>query len=63
MLHLIVCIDHVLFCAIDIITQFFDANILRCNLFVKVLRLVLGRLNHANYFVELIILISDLLLL
>ena len=63
MLHLVVCIDHVIFCAIDIFTQFFDANILSFDLFVKVLSLVLSCLNHTNYFVELVILISDLLLL
>ena len=63
MLHLVVRIDHVLLCSIYIITQFFDAHILSCNLFVEILGFVFGRFNHADNFVELVILISDLLLL
>ena len=63
MLHFVVCIDHVCFCSIDIITKFLNTHILSLNFSVKVLSLVLSRLDYANDLVKLVVLIADHLLL
>lgn len=63
MLHLVVSVDHIRLSAVNIVTKLLDTSILTLNLSIKVLRLILGGLDDANDFIELIVLIPDHLLL
>ena len=63
MLHFIVCVDHVIFCLLDIVTELSNACVLTLDSCVKVLGFVLGGLDYTNDFVELIILVTDHFLL
>ena len=57
MLHLIVGINHVVFCAGNIIRKLLDLSILSFNFFSEILCLIFGSLNYTDDFVKLPILI------
>lgn len=63
MLHLVVSVDHVLLCAIDVVSQLLNLLVLRLNLLAEVLGLVLGSLHDPDNFVQLGILVLDQVLL
>lgn len=63
MLHLVISVDHVLLCAIDVVSQLLNLLVLRLNLLAEVLGLVLGSLHDPDNFVQLGILVLDQVLL
>ena len=63
MLHLVISVDHVLLCAIDVVSQLLNLFVLRLNLLAEVLGLVLGSLHDPDNFVQLGILVLDQVLL
>ena len=63
MLHFSVSVNHVSLCAIDVITELFNAHILTLDRFAEVLGLVLGGLDYTYDCSKLLILIADHFLL
>ena len=63
MLHFGISINHIAFCTVYVVAQLGDSGILTRDLFTKVLRLILSRLDNSNHFVKLVVRIGDLFLL
>ena len=63
MLHFCISINHIAFSTVYVVAQLGDSGILTRDLFTKVLRLILSRLDNSNHFVKLIVRIGDLFLL
>ena len=62
-LHLVVHVDHVGLCSVNIVSKFLDLLVLGSDLAFKVLGLVLDRLHNADNFVKLVVLVFDHLFL
>ena len=57
--HFVVSILHVFLSAVNVVAKLFDAHILRLDLGVEILSFVLSRLDYANNFVELVVLVLN----
>lgn len=63
LLHPIIHVDHIVIGDVNIVPQHLNVLVLLLYFCAKILSLILGGLNHVNHLVQVLVLISDLLLL